>query len=57
MSGCRHQWAEVDRHPSQVPVCGSMSWLNQNPHLVAILALGGFVKSAIAPAGVGKPYP
>jgi len=34
-----------------------MSWLNQNPHLVAILALGGFVKSAIAPAGVGKPYP
>lgn len=27
------------------------------PYLVTILAVGGFVKSAIAPAAVGKPYP
>lgn len=27
------------------------------PYLVTILAVGGFVKSAIAPAAAGKPYP
>ncbi len=27
------------------------------PYIVTILAVGGFVKSAVAPAGVGKPYP
>ncbi len=27
------------------------------PYLVTILAVGGFVKSAISPAAVGKPYP
>lgn len=27
------------------------------PYIVTILAVGGFVKSAVAPAGIGKPYP
>ncbi len=27
------------------------------PYIVTILAVGGFVKSVVAPAGIGKPYP